>query len=103
MLASCRPTKAPLANNRTWKRTVSTYQRTTHGAHNLAGGSTFCGVAALTLMGKQDQGIVNKDKLIRWCLSRQTTGFAGRPNKDADACYCFWIGAALTVSVPAGS
>ncbi|CAO3617355.1 unnamed protein product [Cunninghamella echinulata] len=59
------------------------------------GGSTFCGTAALTLMGKQEEGILNKDKLIKWCLDRQSTGFQGRPNKQPDTCYCFWIGASL--------
>ncbi|KAI9315000.1 geranylgeranyl transferase type-1 subunit beta-like protein [Dichotomocladium elegans] len=59
------------------------------------GGSTFCGVGALTLMGKAAQGIVNKQKMIKWCVHQQTTGFAGRVNKDADTCYCFWIGASL--------
>ncbi|SAM08352.1 hypothetical protein [Absidia glauca] len=59
------------------------------------GGSTFCGVAALTLMGKQQEGLLDKAKLIKWCLDRQSTGFQGRPNKQPDTCYCFWIGASL--------
>ncbi|KAG0166753.1 Geranylgeranyl transferase type-1 subunit beta [Apophysomyces sp. BC1015] len=46
-------------------------------------------------MGCQDEGLLDKDKIIKWCLLRQTTGFAGRPNKKPDTCYCFWIGAAL--------
>jgi geranylgeranyl transferase type-1 subunit beta len=62
------------------------------------GGSTFCGVAALTLMGKQQEGLLNKAKLIKWCLDRQSTGFQGRPNKQPDTCYCFWIGASLEVT-----
>lgn len=49
-------------------------------------------------MGKQEEGILNKDKLIKWCLDRQSTGFQGRPNKQPDTCYCFWIGASLDVS-----
>ncbi|KAI9032831.1 terpenoid cyclases/protein prenyltransferase alpha-alpha toroid [Phycomyces nitens] len=61
------------------------------------GGSTFCGVGALALMGKENEGILNKEKLIKWCLLRQSTGFEGRPNKNTDTCYCFWIGAALKV------
>ncbi|KAL0091986.1 protein geranylgeranyltransferase type I beta subunit [Phycomyces blakesleeanus] len=61
------------------------------------GGSTFCGVGALELMGKKDEGISNKEKLIKWCLLRQSTGFEGRPNKNTDTCYCFWIGAALKI------
>ncbi|KAI8081549.1 protein geranylgeranyltransferase-like protein type I beta subunit [Halteromyces radiatus] len=59
------------------------------------GGSTFCGVAALTLMGKQDEGLLDKDQMVKWCLDRQSTGFQGRPNKQPDTCYCFWIGASL--------
>lgn len=54
-------------------------------------------MGALTLLGKQAEGLVNKERLIRWCVFQQTTGFAGRPNKGPDACYCFWIGAALEV------
>jgi len=52
-------------------------------------------VAALTLMGKSEQGIVDKQNLISWCLARQSTGFQGRPNKQTDTCYCFWVGGAL--------
>lgn len=59
------------------------------------GGSTYCGVAALTLMGKLEEGVVDKESLISWCLARQSTGFQGRPNKKTDTCYCFWIGGAL--------
>ena len=35
--------------------------------------------------------------LRRWLLRRQDAGFTGRPNKDADTCYSFWVGAALEV------
>ncbi|CAO3595756.1 unnamed protein product [Absidia cylindrospora] len=62
------------------------------------GGSTFCGVAALTLMGRQQDGILDKNRLIKWCLDRQSTGFQGRPNKQPDTCYCFWIGASLEMT-----
>lgn len=33
--------------------------------------------------------------LKRWCLYRQVDGFQGRPNKDTDTCYSFWVGGAL--------
>lgn len=33
-----------------------------------------------------------KDKLIKWCIERQISGFQGRINKPADTCYSFWIG-----------
>lgn len=61
------------------------------------GGSTFCGTAALSLMGKLDEGIVNRDELVKWCLFRQLGGFQGRPNKLQDVCYGFWIGASLSI------
>ncbi|KAI8970242.1 terpenoid cyclases/protein prenyltransferase alpha-alpha toroid [Mycotypha africana] len=61
------------------------------------GGSTFCGVAALALMNKLKEGLVDKDKLIEWCLQRQVSGFQGRPNKSPDVCYGFWIGASLDI------
>ncbi|KAI8059086.1 geranylgeranyltransferase type I beta subunit [Gongronella butleri] len=61
------------------------------------GGSTFCGVAALGLMGRLDDGLVNRDMLVKWGLERQSTGFQGRPNKQPDTCYCFWIGGSLDI------
>ncbi|KAI8334966.1 terpenoid cyclases/protein prenyltransferase alpha-alpha toroid [Chlamydoabsidia padenii] len=81
----------------TYIRTLQSYECGVgqNSGEESHGGSTFCGVAALTLMGKQQEGLVNKDKLIKWCLDRQSTGFQGRPNKQPDTCYCFWIGASL--------
>ncbi|CEI91454.1 Putative Protein farnesyltransferase/geranylgeranyltransferase type-1 subunit alpha [Rhizopus microsporus] len=61
------------------------------------GGSTFCGTAALSIMGNLDEGILNKDQLVQWCLFRQIGGFQGRPNKLQDVCYGFWIGASLAM------
>lgn len=78
------------------------------------GGSTYCSIATLVLTGFLDH-LPHKDKLTRWLLERQITGFqgspfptiddfffgltahgcAGRVNKDADTCYSFWIGASL--------
>jgi geranylgeranyl transferase type-1 subunit beta len=49
-------------------------------------------------MGKLEEGVVDKESLISWCLARQSTGFQGRPNKKTDTCYCFWIGGALQVN-----
>ena len=37
------------------------------------------------------------DGLRRWGLSRQISGFQGRPNKEVDTCYSFWLGALLKV------
>lgn len=61
------------------------------------GGSTYCGVAALALMGRLDTAltIMQREGLVGWLIRRQTGGFQGRPGKPADACYSFWIGAAL--------
>jgi len=60
------------------------------------GGSTYCAIATLYLLGKLDQ-LPHKDKLIHWCINRQISGFQGRINKPADTCYSFWIGATLTM------
>lgn len=61
------------------------------------GGSTFCAVAALVLMGKLHAALDDRrlERLCRWCLLRQRGGFQGRPNKPVDTCYSFWLGAAL--------
>lgn len=48
-------------------------------------------------MGRLDD-VLNANqvkKLKRWCLLKQASGFQGRPNKDPDTCYSFWIGATL--------
>jgi geranylgeranyl transferase type-1 subunit beta len=86
------------------------------------GGSTFCGIASLYLMGVLDDVMQSpersgwKDDLIRWCLMRQkylpnendsniinngydendkAAGMQGRPNKLEDTCYSYWIGGTL--------
>mmetsp|Transcript_30609 Transcript_30609/g.67258 ORF Transcript_30609/g.67258 Transcript_30609/m.67258 type:complete len:393 (-) Transcript_30609:58-1236(-) len=62
------------------------------------GGSTFCAVSALTLMGNLDEVLSEdswKDDLIHWCVSRQLSGMQGRPNKVEDTCYSYWIGGTL--------
>jgi geranylgeranyl transferase type-1 subunit beta len=48
-------------------------------------------------MKKLDQVLDEKQKseLRRWCIMKQSGGFQGRPNKDADTCYSFWVGATL--------
>lgn len=60
------------------------------------GGSTFCAVASMHLMGRMHQ-LPMKQKLLRFCLLRQHRmgGFQGRRNKDADTCYSFWFGATI--------
>ncbi|XP_071965116.1 geranylgeranyl transferase type-1 subunit beta-like [Antedon mediterranea] len=61
------------------------------------GGTTFCAIASLVLMGKLESTLTNKqlEKLKRWCIQRQQSGFQGRPNKPVDTCYSFWVGATL--------
>ena len=33
-----------------------------------------------------------RSQLVRWLVNRQKQGFNGRPDKDDDTCYTFWIG-----------
>lgn len=57
------------------------------------GGYTFCGLAALVLMGKDR--LADVKSLLRWCVNRQMRfegGFQGRTNKLVDGCYSFWQG-----------
>ncbi|KAL4621164.1 hypothetical protein ACB092_06G208600 [Castanea dentata] len=72
------------------------------------GGATYCAVASLRLMGfigddplsnSATSSIVNVPLLLSWILQRQATngGFQGRPNKDSDTCYAFWVGATLRI------
>lgn len=63
------------------------------------GGSTYCAVASLKLLSKFDK-VLDSDqvqRLTRWCLNRFEAGFNGRPNKEQDTCYSFWIGACLVM------
>uniref|UniRef100_A0A8C3Y719 Geranylgeranyl transferase type-1 subunit beta n=1 Tax=Catharus ustulatus TaxID=91951 RepID=A0A8C3Y719_CATUS len=61
------------------------------------GGSTFCGIASLCLMGKLEEVFSEKElnRIRRWCIMRQQNGYHGRPNKPVDTCYSFWVGATL--------
>ncbi|XP_055554565.1 geranylgeranyl transferase type-1 subunit beta isoform X2 [Falco cherrug] len=61
------------------------------------GGSTFCGIASLYLMGKLEEVFSEKElnRIRRWCVMRQQDGYHGRPNKPVDTCYSFWVGATL--------
>ncbi|XP_046449530.1 geranylgeranyl transferase type-1 subunit beta-like [Daphnia pulex] len=63
-------------------------------------GLTFCGIAALSLMGTLETALSSnqKAKLVRWLVSRQQSGFQGRPNKlPVDTCYSFWVPATLKI------
>uniref|UniRef100_A0A669BZL8 Protein farnesyltransferase subunit beta n=1 Tax=Oreochromis niloticus TaxID=8128 RepID=A0A669BZL8_ORENI len=55
------------------------------------GGYTFCGTAALVILGKEH--MLDLKALLRWVVSRQMRfegGFQGRCNKLVDGCYSFW-------------
>lgn len=58
------------------------------------GGTTYCAVSALTLLG----GVDEAGETLRWLVQRQIGGFQGRPGKLEDVCYSFWCGGALAVS-----
>lgn len=63
------------------------------------GGSTYCAIASLIMISKL-QDILSEqeiDCVIRWCIVRLGEGFSGRPNKDEDTCYSFWVGACLVM------
>jgi len=71
------------------------------------GGSTYCAVAALSMMGRLGAlGEARTAALTRWCLARQGRvgraagggeGWQGRPNKPEDTCYTFWLGGTLAL------
>jgi len=64
------------------------------------GGSTYCAIASLSLLNKLNLVLdENKSRILeRWAVNRQTNGgFQGRPNKDPDTCYSFWLGATLSI------
>ena len=63
------------------------------------GGSTYCAVASLKLMGVLDQTIAGdrRDALLQWLVNRQKLGFHGRTCKPDDTCYSFWIVASLAM------
>ncbi|KAJ3012962.1 Geranylgeranyl transferase type-1 subunit beta [Thoreauomyces humboldtii] len=60
------------------------------------GGSTYCAVAALVLMGRMDR-IPDRRALVGWLVGRQGSGFCGRAGKPEDTCYSFWIGASIEI------
>lgn len=62
------------------------------------GGYTFCGVAALSLLGQLER--LDISRLMFWLSHRQVDklgGFNGRTNKLIDSCYSFWVGATFNV------
>lgn len=81
------------------------------------GGYTFCGVAALKIMGalnsatstnqntKNGYNELDTSALMGWLARRQMTfegGFSGRSNKLVDGCYSFWQGSATAIASTCG-
>jgi protein farnesyltransferase subunit beta len=76
------------------------------------GGYTFCGLAALNLMGAVQHPTSNPYHgrlhrpldlvaLLGWLARRQMSyegGFSGRSNKLVDGCYSFWQGGAMAIA-----
>ncbi|XP_027196291.2 geranylgeranyl transferase type-1 subunit beta [Dermatophagoides pteronyssinus] len=62
-------------------------------------GSTYCAIASLKLMDQLNKVYDQRKRqtIVEWCLNRQVSGFQGRPQKDPDTCYSFWVGASLTM------
>ncbi|KAI8818036.1 terpenoid cyclases/protein prenyltransferase alpha-alpha toroid [Fimicolochytrium jonesii] len=62
------------------------------------GGSTYCALASLSLLSSLDR-LPNRVALTHWLVLRQQEegGFNGRPGKDADTCYAFWVGGSLEI------
>ena len=83
-----------------WIARCQTYEGGFAGEPGLEahGGYTFCGYAALVLLGKE--GLIDNRRLLRWVTSRQMRfegGFQGRTNKLVDGCYSFWQGGIFPV------
>jgi len=58
------------------------------------GGYSYCGLAALCIIGQVDA--LDVHKFLNWAIHRQMDlegGFQGRTNKLVDSCYSFWQGA----------
>lgn len=60
-------------------------------------GQIFTCLAALSIAGRLD--LVEKDKLGRWLSERQVAagGLNGRPEKDEDVCYSWWVLSSLSI------
>jgi len=62
------------------------------------GANTYCALASLHLLDRIET--ISRDerqRIIRFCVNRQTQGIHGRPCKVDDSCYTFWTGAALKI------
>ena len=71
------------------------------GAESHAGQIFTC-LAALSIAGERDSalGEQGKNRLGAWLSERQlddSGGLNGRPMKDVDVCYSWWVGSSLTM------
>lgn len=83
-----------------WVASCQTYEGGFAGRPGLEahGGYTFCGLAALCLLGKLH--LCDTKLLLRWIANRQMKfegGFQGRTEKLVDGCYSFWQGGAIAL------
>jgi len=80
-----------------WLLRCQTYEGGFGGVPGMEahGGYTFCGLAALLLLGPGKARLADTETLLSWAASRQMQlegGFQGRTNKLVDGCYSFWQG-----------
>jgi protein farnesyltransferase subunit beta len=85
-------------NSPEWLARCQTYEGGFAGEPGLEahGGYSFCGYAALILLGKEH--LIDTDRLLKWTVNRQMRlegGFQGRTNKLVDGCYSFWVSGLL--------
>eukprot|EP00794_Sanderia_malayensis_P017786 gene17787-19563_t len=83
-----------------WLASCQTYEGGFAGMPELEahGGYTFCGFAALALLGSEQK--IDIKGLLRWLVNRQMQlegGFQGRTNKLVDGCYSFWQGGVFPI------
>ncbi|XP_028409081.1 protein farnesyltransferase subunit beta-like [Dendronephthya gigantea] len=82
-------------NTGDWIKSCQTYEGGFSGEPGVEahGGYSFCGFAALVLLGEEDK--IDIKKLLKWTSQRQMRlegGFQGRTNKLVDGCYSLWQG-----------
>mmetsp|Transcript_12307 Transcript_12307/g.22329 ORF Transcript_12307/g.22329 Transcript_12307/m.22329 type:complete len:385 (-) Transcript_12307:124-1278(-) len=69
------------------------------GAESHAG-QIFCCIGALSIAQRLDLLLDDKDDLLSWWLAERqcdSGGLNGRPEKQADVCYSWWILSALSI------
>ncbi|XP_046859213.1 protein farnesyltransferase subunit beta-like [Xenia sp. Carnegie-2017] len=88
-------------NTGNWIKCCQTYEGGFSGEPGntqIHGGYSFCGVAALVLLGEENK--INIQKLLKWTSQRQMRlegGFQGRTNKLVDGCYSLWQGGVFPI------